>query len=144
MPAPQNFRNHARLVPLYHYVTVPLTLVAVGWWLRQLMRTPTLDALFLFVTAMCALLAAYWARAFATKLQDRVIRLEERLRMERLLSEETRTRVRDFTVDQLVALRFASDDELEELALRVLAENITDRKAIKSMVRDWRADHHRV
>ena len=144
MPAPQNFQNHARFVPLYHYVTSPLILLVAIWWLVQLVRAPTLDHLFLFLMALGLALAGVWARAFATRLQDRVIRLEERLRMERLLSAEVSARIGEFTVDQLVALRFASDGELDELARRVLDEGIADRKTIKSMVRSWRADHQRV
>jgi hypothetical protein len=144
VPAPQTFQNHARFVPLYHYVTFPLALLATGYWLAQVVRTPTADHVFLFVVALCTVLAAYWARAFATRLQDRVIRLEERLRLERLLSERLHPKIGELTVDQLVALRFASDEELEELTGRVLRENITARKAIKSLVRSWRADHARV
>jgi len=144
VPAPQSFENHARFVPLYHYVTFPLATVAAGYWLAQVVRTPNADHVFLFLVALAAVLAAYWARAFATRLQDRVIRLEERLRMERVLSGELRGRIEELTVDQLVALRFASDEELEELAGRVLAEDIRDRKTIKSMVRSWHPDHQRV
>jgi hypothetical protein len=142
--APQSFQNHARLVPLYHYVTFPMILAVAVWSVVQLGRAPSVDRLFLLLMALGLALAAYWARAFATRLQDRVIRLEERLRMERLLSDELRGRIGDFTVDQLVALRFASDEEMEALAGRVLADGIDDRKAIKSMVRSWRADHERV
>lgn len=144
MAAPQSFQNHARLVPLYHYVTFPMILAVAVWSVVQLGRAPSVDRLFLLLMALGLALAAYWARAFATRLQDRVIRLEERLRMERLLSDELRGRIGDFTVDQLVALRFASDEEMEALAGRVLADGIDDRKAIKSMVRSWRADHERV
>jgi len=144
VPAPQSFENHARVVPPYHYVTFPLATVAAGYWLVRAVRDPSADHLFLFLVALAAVLAAFWARAFATRLQDRVIRLEERLRMERVLSRELTGRVGEFTVEQLVALRFASDDELEELAGRVLAESIGDRKTIKRMVRSWRPDHQRV
>ncbi len=144
MPAPQDFKNHARFVPLYHYVTSPILLAVLGWSVAQLVRAPTVDRLFLFLMALGLALAAYWARAFALGVQDRVIRLEERLRMERILSDELRPRIGEFTVDQLVGLRFASDGELGDLARRVLAEGIADRKTIKSMVKSWRADHQRV
>lgn len=144
MPAPQNFKNHARLVPLYHYVTFLILLAVLAWSIVQLVRAPAVDRFFLFLMALGLTLAVYWARAFALGVQDRIIRLEERLRMERLLSEALRARIGDFTVEQLVGLRFASDGELEELARRVLDEGIADRKTIKSMVESWRADHQRI
>ena len=85
-----------------------------------------------------------YARAFAVQGQDRVIRLEERLRMERLLPDELKPRINDFTMDQLIALRFASDAELPGLARKVLDEDIGDRKTIKQMIVTWRADYQRV
>jgi hypothetical protein len=82
-------------------------------------------------------------RAFAVTVQDRVIRLEERLRMAALLPAELQRRIPEFSAGQLVALRFASDAELAALARRVLDEKIEDPKAIKLLVREWRADHLR-
>ncbi|MEJ2203706.1 MAG: DUF6526 family protein [Gemmatimonadota bacterium] len=90
------------------------------------------------------ILVSYYARTFALGVQDRLIRLEERLRMERLLPDDLRARIGEFSTEQLVGLRFASDDELPELARRVLAEGITDRKVIKKSVGNWRADHQRI
>jgi hypothetical protein len=75
--------------------------------------------------------------------QNRVIRLEERLRLARLLPADLQGRIEELTVGQLVALRFASDGELVELTRKVLTEGITDKKAIKSMVTTWRPDHLR-
>ncbi len=80
---------------------------------------------------------------FALTVQDRVIRLEERLRFERLLPEDLKARIPEFTVAQLVSLRFASDAELPALARKVLSDNLTDRKTIKKLVQNWRADHLR-
>ena len=82
-------------------------------------------------------------RLFALKVQDRVIRLEMRLRMERLLPADLKPRIEDFTVGQLIALRFASDPELPELARRVLNDKVTERKAIKQMVKNWKPDYLR-
>ena len=92
-----------------------------------------LVALALFVLAFCA-------RTFALTVQDRVIRLEMRLRLQQLLPPDLLPRIPDFTAAQLVSLRFASDDELPELARRVLTDKMTDRKAIKKLVRNWQAD----
>lgn len=85
-----------------------------------------------------------FARVFALKAQDRVIRLEERMRMRELLPAEVQGRIQEFTADQLIALRFASDAELPELAATVLRDNIVARDAIKKLVKDWRTDDHRV
>jgi len=82
-------------------------------------------------------------RLFALKVQDRVIRLEMRLRMERLLPADLKARIEDFTVGQLIALRFASDPELPDLARRVLNDKVTQRKAIKQMVKNWKPDYLR-
>ena len=89
-------------------------------------------------------LAYFYGRLFAMGVQDRVIRLEERLRMERLLDADLKSRIPEFTTEQLIGLRFASDEELPALARRVLAEGIADRKTIKLAVKSWRADHQRV
>ncbi len=145
MAAPtQSFANHARMVPLYHYVTSPLILLVLIWSVVRLVQVPSTDRLFLFLMALGLMLAAYWARAFALGVQDRVIRLEERLRLEGALTGDLRARIGDFTTEQLIGLRFASDAELEELARRVLAEGISDRKAVKAMVKAWRPDHQRI
>ena len=87
---------------------------------------------------------ALFARVFALKAQDRVIRLEERLRMRELLPADLKSRIQEFSADQLIALRFASDAELPDLAATVLRDNIQARDAIKKMVKDWRADEQRV
>jgi hypothetical protein len=99
----------------------------------------TIDVL----TAAALFLLCYYARIFALTVQDRVIRLEERLRYEKLFPEDLKARIPEFTRGQLVALRFASDAELPELARKVLSENLTDRKAIKQLVKNWRPDHLR-
>jgi hypothetical protein len=80
------------------------------------------------------------ARGMALKVQDRVIRLEERLRFERVLPADLHPRIGEFTIDQLVALRFASNAELPELGRKVLEENVKDRKEIKRMIKTWRPD----
>jgi hypothetical protein len=83
------------------------------------------------------------ARLFALAVQDRVIRLEERVRYERVLPEELRWRADELTVNQFVALRFASDDELPQLMRKVLDEKLTERKAIKQLIKTWRPDYLR-
>jgi hypothetical protein len=85
-----------------------------------------------------------FARLFALKVQDRVIRLEMRLRMQEVLPPDMRARIPEFSPSQLVALRFAGDEELAELARKVLGEKIEDRTVIKKMIRKWSPDYLRV
>jgi Family of unknown function (DUF6526) len=94
--------------------------------------------------ALALLVLAFLARIFALGVQDRVIRLEERLRYQQLLPDDLNPRINEFTINQLVALRFASDAELPALARKVLDGNMTDRKTIKQMVQNWRADYQRI
>ncbi|MES2176276.1 MAG: DUF6526 family protein [Gemmatimonadota bacterium] len=140
--ADQNLANHARYVPGFHFVTGSLTIVVFGWTLYRAatIRTSTevLGALIGVV-----LLAQFWyLRAFPLAVQDRLIRLEERLRLEKLLPE-LQSQHAAFTADQLIALRFASDAELPSLAKKVLDEKITTRSQVKALIKDWRADNMR-
>jgi len=92
------------------------------------------------LTAAALLIFMFNARAFALKVQDRVIRIEERIRFERVLPADMHARIGEFTIDQLVALRFASNAELPDLARRVLEEKVNDRAVIKQMIKTWRPD----
>ena len=140
----QNFANHPKIVPLFHYFVIPALTLNFGWSIYRLVRGHHwAEGIIGLLTAVALLLLAFLARMFALTVQDRVIRLEERLRFERLLPEDLKARIPEFTVAQLVALRFASDAELPALARKVLSENLTDRKAIKQLVQNWRADHLR-
>jgi hypothetical protein len=103
----------------------------------------TVNGLVHFLTALALLIFAFNARIFALKVQDRVIRLEERLRFVQLLPDDLKPRIGEFTPGQLVALRFASDEELPGLARKVLNDKVTDIKTIKKMVHHWRADYLR-
>lgn len=140
----QSFENHARMVPAYHYVLLALVLAVLIWSVSRLVADPTLDRVMVVLLTVALVLTAYFARTFALGVQDRVIRLEERLRMETLLPDDLRPRVSELTTAQLIGLRFASDEELPDLARRVLDEGLTDRKAIKQAVKSWRADHQRI
>jgi hypothetical protein len=94
--------------------------------------------------SLALLLMAFLARTFALGVQDRVIRLEERLRYQQLLPVDLQPRINEFTVNQLVSLRFANDAELPELARKVLNDKINNRKAIKQVIQNWRADYQRI
>ncbi len=103
----------------------------------------SLDAFISVLTAAALLMLMFYARTFALKVQDRVIRLEERMRLEKLLPDDLKPRIGEFTSGQLVAMRFACDAEIPGLARRVLVENIKGGKAIKQMVQTWRPDYLR-
>ena len=140
---PQSAANHARLVPGFHVVAGMLALLYVIWSAYRLVTRPGADAAMTLVGAVALLLVGWYARQFPVAVQDRVIRLEEQLRLARLLPAELRGRAGEFTPSQLIALRFASDAELPSLAQRVLSEKITDRAAIKALINDWRPDYLR-
>lgn len=141
---PQSYANHTRMVPLYHYLGSILLLVLLVWTGWRLVKAPSVDSAMALVLFVVVTLGYFYARLFALAAQDRVIRLEERLRMERLFGGDLKARITDFTTEQLIGLRFASDEELPGLARRVLDEGIADRKTIKQAVKSWRADHQRV
>ncbi len=136
----QTFKNHAKTVPLYHLVAGPILLINVFWTAAGVWTHPGGDSVMALLVAIALVIVYLFARAFALTVQDRVIRLEMRLRMRELLPADLLPRIPEFTRGQLVALRFASDAELPALARRVLDEGLTDRKAIKQLVRQWQAD----
>ena len=143
-PTPQTYANHTRYVPLYHYVGWPIFLLNMLWALYRLVTDFSVETCAGALLAFGLLVTLLYARAFAVIAQDRVIRLEERLRMRELLPPDLQPRIGDFTTGQLIALRFASDAELPDLARTVLAEDITGRKAIKERIQTWRPDYQRV
>ncbi|MGA8013927.1 MAG: DUF6526 family protein [Candidatus Acidiferrales bacterium] len=140
MSETQNFQNHAKFVPAFHFVTLPILLVNLGWSIYRLVHAFSADSVIALLVALALLLLAFTLRVMVLTVQDRVIRLEMRLRMQQLLPAEIRPRISEFTVGQLVALRFASDAELPDLARKVLQDKLMDRKAIKQLVRDWQPD----
>ena len=146
----QNFSNHARFVPAFHFFLAPVLIINLVGHIYMVFKTPMDTPMAIFHGVFGVLLAAafltmaFLARIFALGVQDRVIRLEERMRYERLLTEDLKPRIGEFTISQLVSLRFASDGELPALARKVLDGKVNDRKAIKQMVQNWRADYQRV
>ena len=140
----QNFANHARFVPPYHYVAFPILLVNLLYRLYWLSGGFTFDAILDVLVGVALIIVALFARVFALGAQDRVIRLEMRLRMRELLPDDLQGRINDFTPTQMVGLRFASDAELPALARKVLDENIVKSTPIKQAVKDWQPDLHRV
>ena len=142
--AEQNYANHTKWVPLFHFFVLPALLINFFWSIyRWKVSSLSWDGLIGMLTALALFLLSLLARTFAMKVQDRVIRMEERQRCERLLPEEWKARLGEITPGQFVALRFASDGELPGLINKVLTDKISDQKAIKQMVKNWRADYLR-
>jgi Family of unknown function (DUF6526) len=140
---PQSFANHTRLDPPFHFFVLPVFAITVIIAIVHLVMHPSLHSAWLVVFSVAAATAVFKIRIYALKVQDRVIRLEERLRMAILLDKPLRARIVDLTESQLVGLRFASDTELPALAARALAENLS-RADIKKAVTQWRPDYWRV
>jgi uncharacterized protein DUF6526 len=140
---PQNYANHTRLDPMFHQVLFPIAAISVLLALWILIRNFGLPSIELLLLAVAMLLAALRLRAYATKLQDRIIRLEERTRLVTLLPDPLRSRIPELTVDQLIELRFASDAEIPALVERALANNMS-KSEIKKTITNWRPDYFRV
>jgi len=142
--AEQSYASHAKNVPLFHYVLLPILMVNLVFSAYRVWQEPGMASLWTLVMAFAFILTALFARVFALRAQDRLIRLEERMRMRELLPADMQARINDFTPDQLVAIRFASDAELPALAATVLNGNIQKRAEVKKLIKNWRADHCRV
>ncbi len=140
---PQSFANHTRIVPPYHMVAFPILVINLLWSAYRAVRNFSPDTVVSLLLAFALVIIFLFARLFTLTVQDRVIRLEMRLRLEKLLPADLQPRIPEFTVSQLVALRFASDEELPSLARRVLTEHIIERKVIKQMIQKWNPDHLR-
>ena len=136
----QNFEHHTKFVPMFHFFVLPVLLVNAIWSIVGAVRGFSAQSVRSLFVAVALFLLAGTARTAVLAVQDRLIRLEMRLRMQQVLPADMMSRIPEFTVSQLVALRFASDAELPELSRKVLQDKLTDRKAIKKMVRDWQPD----
>ena len=142
--AEQSFENHGRFVPAFHFFVIPVAAINFGW---QVYRWKTggfaVDGFESILLAAALLLGFFYARIFALRVQDRIIRLEEQLRCQRLLPADLQPRIAEFAAGQLIALRFASDAELPALARKVLDEKLTERKTIKQLIKSWKPDYLR-
>jgi hypothetical protein len=138
---PQSFANHARYDPIFHFFMAPVSLALLLWAIAHAVRHFSNEALALVVAAVLIFLTIFKTRVYALKIQDRVIRLEERLRLANLLPPGAPLPV--LTESQLIALRFASDAECLGLAEKAAAGNLSS-KQIKQAIQSWRADEFRV
>ena len=144
MAAEQSFKNHTRIIPLFHYFVFGTLGLDFVMSVQALIVERSVGRAMHVLLSMALIVLTVYARVFALTAQDRVIRLEMRLRLRELLPAASHARIPEFTRGQLVALRFASDAELPELAMKVLSDKIEDKRTIKSMIRTWTPDHLRV
>ena len=141
---PQTFANHTRLHPPFHFFVVPVMLSNFIVSVFEFIRAPGLNSGWWIVVSLALLVLTFLVRLNSLKVQDRVIRLEEKLRYQRLLSPALLQRASAIETGQVIALRFASDDELGGLVEAVLAGKITKDAEIKQAIKHWRADTFRV
>jgi hypothetical protein len=144
MDTPQNFANHTRWHPLFHFFVLPVLLINFVWAIVDFVKAPTPKSGWWIVVSVALVMLAFFARTYALKVQDRVIRLEESLRYRQVLSPASAQKAAALTTSQMIALRFAGDDELEALIGQTLAGQFEQRKNIKQAITNWRADTFRV
>ena len=145
MPSPpQTYANHKRVYPLFHLFVSPILIANFAWTLIDAIREPSFDTIWAAVVAAALYGVAFAARHMALILQNRLISLEQRLRLAQILPDDLRGRVGELKLGQLIALRFASDAELPDLTRRCLTGEFATNDDIKRAVRDWRRDTLRV
>jgi hypothetical protein len=140
---PQSFKNHGRLDPSFHIVLAVVLAVNLFIMLSYAWHSLTYFSAWLVILSIAAWIPVLKLRLYPLKVQDRVIRLEERLRLQALAPAEWHAQIYRLTEDQLIGLRFASDDEVVELAKQALEHNL-NRKQIKERIKSWRPDEWRV
>jgi hypothetical protein len=140
----QNYKNHARLIPAFHFFVLPILLINALYTVSLAWRGPSFDSGFGVLVGIALLMAALLSRVMSLKAQDRVIRLEMRLRMREVLPADMHGRINDVTPGQLIGLRFAGDGELADLVRQALDGTLATQKSIKEAVKDWQADDLRV
>lgn len=139
----QNLANHAKFDPAFHgFLFLGALAMLIGAIVQEVRFPDWWGALRIF-GVLWLIVLMFKVRLYALKVQDRVIRLEERLRLQELLSDPLRSRIGELNEGQLIALRFASDGEVAGLVEKTLGGNL-DRKAIKQSIRVWRPDYWRV
>ena len=143
MPA-QTYATHRQFIPLYHFVAVPILFINAIVWIVVAVRSFSWMAVWGVIVAIALAALAWEVRGMATRAQDRIIRLEETLRLQRVLPPDLRSRVGELTTSQLIGLRFSDDAEVPELFRAVLSGELKGREDIKRRITKWRPDTLRV
>lgn len=141
--AEQTYKTHRRYLPVFHFFVEPVLILNVVAQLLYFNRYRTLYRAWMVVVAVALAAFVFLARYMVARVQDRAIRLEERMRLESIAPAEIRGRINDLTMRQLVALRFASDEELPDLAARCLSGELESGEQIKKAIKTWRPDNAR-
>ena len=140
----QTLATHRRWIPMWHFFAIPVLVANVIVAATHFARDPQLINGWAVIVAIALLVGILLSRTMPLRAQDRIIRLEERSRLERVLPSDLRSRVGELTPSQLVAIRFAPDDEVPELTRRALSGELKSQGDIKRAIRNWRSDHLRV
>jgi hypothetical protein len=143
MAETQNYSHHTRWDPLFHFFVLPIFAITLIMTIIHVVRFPRFHSVWMVVIAAAAFTAVFKIRLYALRNQDRIIRLEERLRLATLIDPSLRSQIAVLTESQLVALRFASDAELPTLAARAINEKLPSSE-IKKSIQTWRPDYWRV
>ena len=144
MAEQQTYANHTRWYPFVHFTIVPLLLLNLIYQAVRLYQEPSWDRVVFVAFCLVVTLTVPAARLQALKAQDRLIRLEERMRYREILGQDLAQRASELPARQIIALRFASDNELPSLVERTLAGEFAKPKEIKMAIKDWRGDYLRV
>jgi len=143
MAQAQNYGNHRQIVPLFHLGVGILFTANFIWTATRLRGGFTTDTVMPFLLALGLVFLFFAVRGMAMRVQDRLIRLEMQLRLQRILPADLQARIRELTIDQLVSLRFAGDDEMADLVRAVLDGKLASRNEIKKKIRNWQGDYLR-
>ena len=137
----QNFSNHKRNFPLFHFVAAPLLAIYLVYAIYTLVRAPSIETTMRLVLAAGVVASLFASRFMAVTVQNRVIRLEMTLRLQRILGPVAAAgALAGLPLKRLIALRFASDAELPGLIPRVLSEELTTSAQVKQAIREWQPD----
>ena len=141
---PQSLANHTRWHAPFHFFVLPVMIINVVWAVVRFVKVPDRNSGWWIVVSVALMILTFLVRLNPLKAQDRIIRLEEKLRYQQVLSPALLPQTSALSTGQLIALRFAGDDELEELVSAVLAGKLTKNIEIKRAIKHWRADTFRV
>lgn len=141
---PQTYANHTRWQPTFHFFVVPVMVINFIWSIVQFVMTPGWNSGRWAVVSLALVVLTFLVRLNPLKAQDRIIRLEEKLRYQQVLSPDLLQQTSTLRPGQIVALRFAPDDELEELLSAALAGKLHEPAQIKKAIKNWRSDTFRV
>ena len=140
MPEQQSYQSHRRYFPAHHFIVVPILVVNFFIQAWRLVQNPTFDTGWVALVSLALMVFAFTSRVMALTAQNRIIRLEERMRLARLMPAEDQTRIDELATRHLVGLRFADDSEVVDLARRCLSGELQTAEDVKKNVKTWRAD----